>query len=86
MKKLKNEAELVKEALRLGMAYGEERGVVEFEPTDSQQDKIEYIYRLLVHDGLIQPLARGDASLPKMKHKLAHWASRQLPSDHPLRR
>lgn len=86
MKKLKNEAELVKEALRLGMAYGEERGVVEFEPTDSQQDKIEYIYRLLVHDGLIQPLARGDNSLPKMKHKLAHWASRQLPTDHPLRR
>lgn len=85
MKKLKNEAELVKEALRLGMAYGEERGVVEFEPTDSQQDKIEYIYRLLVHDGLIQPLARGDNTLPKMKHKLAHWASRQLPSDHPLR-
>lgn len=86
MKKLKNEAELVKEALRMGMAYGEERGVVEFEPTDSQQEKIEYIYRLLVHDGLIQPLARDDTSLPKMKHKLAHWASRQLPSNHPLRR
>lgn len=85
MKKLRNEAELVKEALRLGMAYGEERGVVEFEPTDSQQDKIEYIYRLLVHDGLIQPLAHGDESLPKMKHKLAYWASRQLPTDHPLR-
>ena len=86
MKKLKHEAELVSEAIRMGMAYGEERGVVEFEPTDSQQEKIEYIYRLLVHDGLIQPLARGDDSLPKMKHKLAHWAARQLPDDHPLRR
>jgi len=85
MKKLKHEAELVREAIRLGMAYGEERGVVEFEATDSQQDKIEYIYRLLVHDNLIQPLARGDESLPKMKHKLAHWAMRQLPEDHPLR-
>ncbi|MDZ7748385.1 MAG: DUF5062 family protein [Halofilum sp. (in: g-proteobacteria)] len=85
MKKMRNEAELVKEAIRLGMAYGEERGVVEFEPTDSQQDKIEYIYRLLVHDGLIQPLARGDESIPKIKHKLAHWAGRQLPANHPLR-
>ena len=85
MKKLRNEAELVKEAIRMGMAYGEKRGVVEFEATDSQQDKIEYIYRLLVHDNLVQPLAKGDESLPKMKHKLAHWASRQLPTDHPLR-
>ena len=86
MKKLKNEAELVSEAIRMGMTYGEERGVVEFEPTDSQQDKIEYIYRLLVHDGLVQPLARGDDSLPKIKHKLANWAARRLPDNHPLRR
>ena len=84
MKKLKNEAGLLKEALRLGMEYGERRGVVEFEPTDSQEEKITYIYRLLVHDGLIQPLARGEDSLANMKHKLARWASRQLPSDHPL--
>ena len=85
MKKLKNEAELIKEALRRGMEYGEKRGVVEFEATDSQNDKLEYVYRLLVHDGLIQPLAKGDESLPKIKHKLAHWAARDLPKDHPLR-
>ena len=30
MKKLKHESELVKEAILAGMAYGEERGVVEF--------------------------------------------------------
>ncbi|MDZ7829500.1 MAG: DUF5062 family protein [Halofilum sp. (in: g-proteobacteria)] len=68
MKKLKHEAELVKEALRRGMEYGERRGVVEFEATDSQDDKLEYVYRLLVHDDLIQPLARGDESLPKIRH------------------
>ncbi len=82
--KLAHEAELLKEGIRLGMAYGEERGVVEFEPTDSADDKIEYIYRLLVHDQLIQPLAKLDVSQKAMRHKLALWAARQLPRDHPL--
>lgn len=85
-KKLKKEGELVKEALRMGMEYGEQRGVVEFEATDSQDAKIEYVYRLLVHDALVQPLAKGDLSLPNMKHKLARWGEKQLPADHPLRK
>ena len=84
MKKLKNEAGLLKEAIRLGTAYGEKRGVVEFEPTDTQNERIEFIYKLLVHDKVIVPLAQGQQSLPNMKHKLALWASRQLPADHPL--
>ena len=84
MKKLKNEAALLKEAIRIGIEYGEKRGVVEFEATDSHNEKIEYIYKLLVHDKVIQPLARGDTSMPNMKHKLALWVSRQLPKDHPL--
>ena len=83
-KKLKNEAALLKEAISAGIEYGEKRGVVEFEATDSHNDKIEYIYRLLVHDKVIVPLARGEASMPNMKHKLALWISRQLPKDHPL--
>lgn len=83
-KKLANEAKLVKEAIRIGMKYAEGRGVVEFEPTDSANDKIEYIYRLLVHDKLIHPLAKLDVSQKAMKHKLAIWASKQLPKDHPL--
>lgn len=84
MKKIRNEAQLVKEAVRIGMIYAEKRGVVEFEATDSSSDKIEYLYRLLVHDQLIQPLARDQENEPNMKHKLALWISRQLPSDHPL--
>ena len=83
-KKLKNEAELLKEGIRLGVLYGEKRGVVEFEPTDSQHEKIEYIYKLLVHDQLIQPLAKLDLSQKTMAHKVALWASKQLPEDHPL--
>ena len=59
MKKLKNEKELVKKAIAAGMKYGEERGVVKFEPTDSATEKIEYIYRLLVHDKIIQPLVKS---------------------------
>jgi hypothetical protein len=83
-KKLANEAELLKEGLRMGMEYAVERGVVEFEPTDSANEKIEYVYRLLVHDKLIQPLAKMDVSQKAMRHKLALWASRQLPENHPL--
>ena len=45
MKKLKNEKELVKKAIAAGVAYGEKRGVVEFEPTDSADEKVQYIYR-----------------------------------------
>jgi len=84
MKKLKHESELVKEAILAGVKYGEERGVVEFEPTDSAHEKIEYIYRLLVHDKLIQPLPEDQVSQKSMRHRLAIWVSKQLPKDHPL--
>ena len=84
MKKLKSEAELVKKAIRVGMIYAEKRGVVKFESSDSAKEKIEYLYRLLVHDNLIQPLAKDQLDLPGMKHKLAIWVSKQLPKDHPL--
>lgn len=76
MKKLKNEKELVKKAIVEGVAYGEKRGVVEFEPTDSASEKIEYIYRLLVHDEVIQALPEDQVSQQLMKHKLAIWASK----------
>lgn len=76
MKKLKNEKELVAKAIAEGVKYGEERGVVEFEPTDSASEKIEYIYRLLVHDKLIQPLPQDQISQQAMRHRLAIWASK----------
>ena len=77
MKKLKNEKELVKKAIELGMKYGEGRGVVEFEATDSATERLEYIYRLLVHDKVIVPIPEDQVSQKAIKHKLAIWASTQ---------
>ena len=82
--KLKNEPELLKEAIRVGMIYAEKRGVVKFDGTDSANEKVEYLYKLLVHDKLIQPLAKPQTDIPNMKHKLALWIARQLPDSHPL--
>lgn len=76
MKKLKNEKELLKKAIIEGVKYGEKRGVVEFEATDSANLKIEYIYRLLVHDKVIAPLPEDKVSLPEIKHRIAIWASK----------
>ena len=76
MKKLKNEKELVKKAIIEGVKYGEDRGVVEFDLTDSASVKIEYIYRLLVHDKIMQPIPEDQVSQVTMKHKLAIWASK----------
>ncbi len=84
MKKIKNEVELVKGAIVAGVKYAEKRGAAVFEPTDSASEKILFIYRLLVHDKLIQPLPEDQVSQLSMKHKLAIWYSKQLPKDHPL--
>lgn len=83
-KKLKNETELLREALRLVMADAVKRGIVEFEGTDSHNLKIEYAYRLLVHDKKIVPLPRDQVTLPKIKHRLAKWVLHQLPANHAL--
>ena len=84
MKKLKHEKELVKLALDMVMAIAEKKGVVKFDATDSSKEKVEYVYRLLIHDKVLQPLAKDQESQPNMKHKLACWMEKQLPADHPL--
>ncbi len=76
MKKIKNEKEMIRKAIVEGVKYGEKRGVVEFEPTDSADQKILYIYRLLVHDQVIQPIPEDQVSIKTMRHKLAIWASK----------
>ena len=60
------------------------RGIVEFEATDSHDLKIEYAYRLLVHDKAISPLPNDQNSMPNKRHRLAMWVSHQLPDDHEL--
>lgn len=83
-KKLKNETGLLKEALNIIMEDAVKRGIVEFEATDSHNLKIEYAYRLLVHDKKISPLPQGQATLPKIRHRLAMWVKHALPADHEL--
>ena len=84
MKKIKNESELLKEAIRVGGRYFEARGAGQFEATDHIDMKIRAIYLLLVKDNVIQPLASKDEDLPNMRHKLAIWISKNLPADHQL--
>ncbi len=84
MKKLKNEAGLLKEAIRVGGRYFEARGAGKFDATDHVDLKVRAIYLLLVKDKVIQPLASQDENLLNMRHKLAIWISKNLPKEHEL--
>ncbi len=84
MAKLKNEPQLLKKAIEVGENYAKNRGYANFSSTDSSKNKTECLYRLLVNDQLIQPLALDQENAVNMKHKLALWIARQLPRDHPL--
>lgn len=84
IKKLKHEKELLKKAIEVGVVYAEKRGAARFEPTDSVEEKVLFLYRLLVHDRIIQPLPEDQVSQQTMEHKLALWYAKQLPEDHPL--
>ena len=83
-KKMKNEKALLAEALRMVIDDATKRGIVEFEPTDSHDLKVEYVYRLLVHDKQIAALPPAQLSLPTMRHRLAMWVTHKLPPDHEL--
>jgi len=84
MKPHKNEAQILKFAMEIGIGYAKKRGYADFNKGISPKDKVECIYRLLVTDNLIQPLAKDKEDGPNMKHKLILWITRQLPADHPL--
>ena len=86
MAKINNESELVKKALSVGALYAEKRGYGKIEDQDSVKLKVEFVYKVLIEDKLIQPLAKGKISDPNMRHKLALWISRQLPAGHSLLR
>lgn len=83
-KKLKHEKELLKLALEMILEDAVKRGVVELEPTDSHDLKIQYAYKLLVHDKKISPLPNGQESLPRIRHRLAMWVTHELPEGHEL--
>ncbi|MFT5879512.1 MAG: hypothetical protein ACI86X_000616 [Moritella sp.] len=83
MAKLKNEKKLFKAAITLGTQYLQQRGST-FTGKDSEDLKAEFIYKALVFDKLMQPLAKDQENTLNIKHKLAIWISRKLPADHPL--
>lgn len=85
-KKLKNEKALLKAALEIILTDAVKRGVVEFDATDSHDLKIEFAYRLLVHDKKIAPLPNNQLSPPNMRHRLAMWVTHELPAGHELLR
>ncbi|MFD2166190.1 DUF5062 family protein [Thalassotalea euphylliae] len=84
MKKIKNEKELLKKALTVGENYARKRGYNAFSGTDSHDEKIECIYRLLVNDKLLIPLAEHEENLLNIKKRLVKWIMNQLPDNHPL--
>lgn len=84
MKKIKNESALLKKAIAVAEHYAKSRGYKEFAPTDSVKQKVEALYRLLVHDKLITPLPENKEDLASLKHRLVVWIMKQLPADHVL--
>jgi len=84
MKKLKHEKELAKKAIEVGERYAKNRGYKGFSATMSANEKVESLYRLLVHDKLIQPMPQDKETILAMKHRLAVWIAHQLPKDDPL--
>lgn len=84
LKKLKNEQQLLKLALTVGESYAKNRGFGGFSETMALKEKVECIYRLLVNDKLVAPLAGDSEDLLSMKHRLAIWVKNKLPADHPL--
>ena len=83
-KKLKNEAELIREVIRVGSAYVRKRGAGVIDESDSQKQKLEFIYRLLVHDKQIQPLPHDQLVDLNIRHRLVMWLKKKLPDNHPL--
>ena len=84
MKKVKNEKELLKKALQVGQVYATKRGYKAFGPTDSADQKVECIYRLLLNDKLLTGLPADKENGLNMKRRLVKWISAQLPADHEL--
>ncbi len=83
-KKIKNETEIIREVLRVGSAYVVNRGAGKIDESDSQKQKLEFIYRLLVHDKQIQPLPYDQLTDLNIRHRLAMWLINKLPDNHPL--
>lgn len=84
MKKIKNESQLLQHAITLGVGYAAKRGYAGINSATAMKDKQEMIYRLLVLDKLIMPLAKEDETTGNIRHKLVLWIMKHLPENHSL--
>ena len=73
-KKLNNEAELLREALKVGAAYIKNRGAGEIEAHDSQNEKVEFVYKMPEADynltAIIGPYHHNGYKTGKSPHNL----------------
>lgn len=58
-------------AILAGLKYAENHGAAVFEPANSASEKFLHIYRLLVHNILIQPLPKDWVSQQSLPHQRA---------------
>lgn len=70
-------SEVLTEALRLGLQYAAQRGLLDFELDDPDIDLVEYVYQVLVVDEVIAPQSCCLASRNEMRDRLVRWAMRR---------
>lgn len=75
--------ERLQAALRRAMAYFRWCGLPDPRVYGLLEDDVEYVYRMLVEEGLIRDDTGGGVpSMTHMKQELTHWAVRQPPLAH----
>lgn len=83
MGKRTHEDDRVLEALHRATAYFQWRGLPDPQVYGLVEDDVEYVYRVLVDEGLIRDnIYGGLPSMAHMKQALACWAVRQPPLAH----
>lgn len=74
-------SEALNDALRQGLQYAAQRGLLDFELDDAGADLVtdlvEFVYLVLVAEELIAPLPDGAESRAGMRERLIQWAQRQ---------
>lgn len=74
-------SEALNHALRQGLQYAAQRGLLDFELDDAGADLVtdlvEFVYLVLVAEDVIEPLPDGAESRAAMKERLIQWAVHQ---------
>lgn len=83
MGKRTHEEERLEAALQRAMVYFRWRGLPDPRVYGLVENDVEYVYRMLVDEGMIREDSSGGMpSMTHMKHELARWAVLQPPLAH----